>query len=673
MRQLYLLLIGISVFVTARSQNPATVFTIPNRTINLPCGSSGCTSFSAQVPHIKQTTDYVLTRPAYVPFAYSTPTGNELTAIYSDDMFSSLINLPFPFCFYGNQYNSLVMGSNAIITFDATTAGQANSWPLTTSGGSGTPVPIPYAGGTQNSSFSTYYPKASIMGPYHDIYPTLTAGGQRKIEWRIEGVAPKRRFIGSYNVVPMFSCTSTNATSQIVIYEGTGIVEVYVHDKPICTGWNSGLAILGIQNFERDKAVAADGKNATVWGGLNIDSCYRFVPSGSTSRFVSAAIYNNGVFVANADTSTAAAGVLNLNWPNVCPTSDSTAYELRVTFSPCGSSQATVFSDTIYVKKKSVNVSVTKVDATCTGGSITINASSGTSPYQYSINGGNTYQAYNVFTGVSSGTYNVVVKDALNCTSNSQQITLALTNNLTVSASTTGTICGGQSYTPNFTSNATSFSWSPTTGVSNPTSLNPTFSPTSTTTYTLTATLGSCTAQRTATITVTPGAVANAGPDAIIIAGDSYQMQASASAGTYTWTSSLGGGTISTILNPVVTPTATSVYTLRVTTPQGCTASDDVLLTVIPYCIKPMEAFTPNGDGINDRWLITNGSCLTAAKAQVYNRYGSKVFESNDYKNTWEGTYEGKPLPDGTYYYVISFQLLNGKQVILKGNVTILR
>jgi gliding motility-associated-like protein len=86
-----------------------------------------------------------------------------------------------------------------------------------------------------------------------------------------------------------------------------------------------------------------------------------------------------------------------------------------------------------------------------------------------------------------------------------------------------------------------------------------------------------------------------------------------------------------------------------------------------------MEAFTPNGDGINDSWLVTSGNCLKSAKAQVFNRYGAKVFESNDYNNDWKGTFEGKPLPDGTYYFVISYQLLTGKMEYLKGNVTILR
>jgi len=734
------------------SQNPATTITIASRNITLPCGTA-CTTISAQVPHIKQTDDYILTRPVYMPFAYTSPSGNEQTAIYTDDRFSALITMPFNFCFYGSSYSSLVMGSNNIITFDATNANTANSWPLTTSGGSGTPVQIPYAGGTQNSSFSTYYPKASIMGPYYDIYPTLTNNGLRKIEWRVEGTAPQRRFIGSYNAVPLFSCNTLIHTSQIVIYESTGIVEVYVKDKPTCATWNQGLSILGIQNFNRDKAVAAEGKNCTNWGGTNIDSCYRFIPSAGTSRFFNAQLLVNGTVVATAgpsDTSTVSPGTLNINFPNICPTLDSTAYVLRVTFSPCGSENNAVFTDTVFVKKTtgpaitvskndancSVNGTITitatgsgapfeysinggttwqasnvfnnvapatytararsiatqcasapqqvtitlvntltmtvaKVDANCTGGSVTITPLGGTAPFQYSINGGTTFQSSNTFTGLAAGTYNVQTKDAVNCIT-SQQVTLTFTNNLTMSANQQANVCFGGSFTPSFTGNAASYSWSPTTGVSNPNILNPVLAPQSSTTYTVTATLGTCTVQRTVNLTVFPGVTVNAGPDAIVIGGDVHQMQGSGSAGTYLWTPSSGLSTAN-VLNPNATPAATTTYTLRKTTPQGCTGTDDVVLTVIPYCVKPMEAFTPNGDGINDLWLITTGNCLTSAKAQVFNRYGAKVFEDANYKNTWNGTYKGKPLPDGTYYYVISFQLLNGRVVLLKGNLTILR
>ncbi len=122
----------------------------------------------------------------------------------------------------------------------------------------------------------------------------------------MEGTAPKRRFIASYNDMPYFgsSCTAPRATHQMVLYEGTGVVEVYIKDKPFCTGWNSGLTILGMQDQTRTQAVAATGKNATVWGSAAMDSCFRFTPSGGVSKLKSAQLVVDGVVVANADTST---------------------------------------------------------------------------------------------------------------------------------------------------------------------------------------------------------------------------------------------------------------------------------------------------------------------------------------------------------------------------------
>ncbi len=662
MRKIILLLLSTYIYCSTNAQNPASVFTIANRIITLPCGTS-CTSITAQVPHIKQTTGYVVTNPTYIPFAYSTPGGTEVTSIYTDDTWSPVISPGFNFCYYGNTFSSLLMGSNAAITFDISRAGQGSGYSISATTGA-----IP----------NTTYAPNMIFGPYHDINPNLSSPN-KKIEWRVEGTAPNRRFIASYNDMPYFgsSCTTPRATHQMVLYEGTGVVEVYIKDKPSCTAWNSGLTILGMQNQTRTQAIAATGKNATVWGTAAMDSCFRFTPSGGISKLKSAQLVVNGTVVANADTSTLSAGILNLNFPNVCPTADSTAYVIRVTYNDCigDPPQDIVFTDTVFVKRNAAPAfTTTKIDASCTTtGSITVTGSGGTTPYEYSINNGTTWQSSNLFTGLAAGTYDVRIRTVgSTCIATAQQVIIAFTNNLTMSTINGGTICLGASFTPQVTSNATTYSWTPTTGVSNPAIINPVLTPQSTTTYTVTGTLGTCTIQRTVTVTVVPGATANAGPDAIIIAGDVYQMQASGSSGTYLWTPSAGlSGT--TILNPTASPAATTTYTLRVTTPLGCFATDDITLTVIPYCVKVMEAFTPNGDGINERWLITNGNCLLNAKVQVYNRYGSKVFESNDYKNTWDGTYEGKPLPDGTYYYVISLQLLNGKQVILKGNLTILR
>lgn len=173
-------------------------------------------------------------------------------------------------------------------------------------------------------------------------------------------------------------------------------------------------------------------------------------------------------------------------------------------------------------------------------------------------------------------------------------------------------------------------------------------------------------------IIVSPQPVVNAGPDATILSGDRYVMQASGSAGSYLWTPSAGLSN-ATIINPVATPTTSTNYRLRITSTLGCTATDEMNLTVVPYCLKPMNAFSPNGDGINDRWVVTNGPCTTRSRVKVFNRYGALVYIDNDYKNTWDGTYNNLPLPDGTYYYTVTFLLINGNLETRSGNVTVIR
>jgi len=662
MRKIVFLLLGAILCTASMAQNPATVFTIPNDTILLPCGTT-CTSINVTVPHIRQTTDYVVTNPAYLPYAYSTPGGTEEMILYDDDQWSEIISFPFAFsfCFYGTSYNSLLMGSNSALTFDITRAGDGSGYAIDPGG------TIP----------NLDYAPSMIFGPYHDIDPSLSSPNL-KLEWRVEGVAPKRRWIASYNDVPYFGsgCTTPRATHQIVLYENTGVIEVYIKDKPFCVDWNDGLSILGVQDQTRTKAVAAAGKNATEWGAAAMDSVFRFVPYGGAPMFRRAELLINNVVVSTTttDTATSAPGELNINFPNVCPTADSTAYEIRVYYGSCSNPALEVsFSDTVYVKRSTLSATATSTNATCTeNGTITVTPAGSSGTVQYSINGGNTYQSSNVFTNLQPGSYTVMVSDGGTCPVTLDPITIAITGSVTVEAGPNETICNGQSITRAAVGNATSYSWSPSIGVNNTAVAETIFTPQTTTTYTVTATTGNCVATDAFTITVAPGATVNAGPDASIVTGQSYTMLASGSAGTYVWTPSTGLSSTS-VLNPSASPQVTTTYTLEVTTPAGCKATDEMTLTVVEYCIRPMEAFTPNGDGINDFWLVTSGNCLKSAKAQVFNRYGAKVFESNNYQNNWQGTYEGKPLPDGTYYFVISYELLTGKKEYLKGNVTILR
>lgn len=81
------------------------------------------------------------------------------------------------------------------------------------------------------------------------------------------------------------------------------------------------------------------------------------------------------------------------------------------------------------------------------------------------------------------------------------------------------------------------------------------------------------------------------------------------------------------------------------------------------------NSFTPNGDGINDQWILAGLESDKTAMVQVYNRYGRKVFSSRGYTTPWDGNHQGAKLPQGTYYYKISVR--SGKQVV-SGVVTLI-
>jgi gliding motility-associated-like protein len=310
--------------------------------------------------------------------------------------------------------------------------------------------------------------------------------------------------------------------------------------------------------------------------------------------------------------------------------------------------------------------------AICSGASFNANTISNATSYAWSPTAGvnNPAVASPILAPAVTTVYSVTASTGSCTNTKSFTVTVNTAANLTVHADTV--ICSGASFNANTTSNGTSFTWSPVTGVSNAAIANPVLSPALTTQYFVTATAGSCTNTKSFTVAVNPGATISAGNDVTIFSGQSIQLQGSGSQGIYLWTPSTALSAAN-VLQPVSTATTTTAYTLKVTTAQGCTASANVLVTVVNDCVKPMQAFTPNGDGFNDTWFVTTGNCVKRVTAIVYNRWGSKVFESNDYKNDWDGKYKGRPLPDGTYYFTVHYELVTNSAVDRKGSVTILR
>ncbi|MEQ1677260.1 MAG: gliding motility-associated C-terminal domain-containing protein, partial [Chitinophagaceae bacterium] len=182
---------------------------------------------------------------------------------------------------------------------------------------------------------------------------------------------------------------------------------------------------------------------------------------------------------------------------------------------------------------------------------------------------------------------------------------------------------------------------------------------------------------KTVTVGLKPNPIVSAGTDKTILEGDPTRLAGSVVLGnpvSIAWTPA-ATLTFPNTLDPFAKPTGTTIYTMTVTDANGCVAADNMQVTVLPYCLKIMDAFTPNGDGQNDRWIVTNngGNCVERVYATVFNRYGNVVFKDDNYQNDWDGTYNGKPVADGTYYYVISYRLINGGSAVLRGDVTILR
>lgn len=190
---------------------------------------------------------------------------------------------------------------------------------------------------------------------------------------------------------------------------------------------------------------------------------------------------------------------------------------------------------------------------------------------------------------------------------------------------------------------------------------------------TVTSTLNGCVGSVSSyTVTVEPQVSADAGVDASVISGASVTLGGSptgTAGSTYVWSPS-ADFTDATYANPIAKPATTTLYSVVVTL-GGCSATDSVLITVVPQ-FTPPGGFTPNGDGVNDTWIIDFLDFYPNNMVEIYNRWGELIFESPGYTEKWNGMFKGKELPVGTYYYIITLNDPNFPDAYT-GPVTIMR
>jgi gliding motility-associated-like protein len=179
-----------------------------------------------------------------------------------------------------------------------------------------------------------------------------------------------------------------------------------------------------------------------------------------------------------------------------------------------------------------------------------------------------------------------------------------------------------------------------------------------------------CVTEKTQTIRVSPTPLVDAGPDRYLLEGGFITIDTKTSGNnlTYVWTPAIYLDN-DKIAKPKVSATQDILYTVTATSADGCVAGDDVLIKVLKE-IKVPNAFSPNGDGINDTWDVKYLDSYPGCTIEIYNRYGQAVYRSTGYTRQWDGRVNGNPLPVGVYYWIINPK--NGRPQV-NGSVTIIR
>ncbi|WP_316803007.1 PKD domain-containing protein [Pedobacter nototheniae] len=179
-----------------------------------------------------------------------------------------------------------------------------------------------------------------------------------------------------------------------------------------------------------------------------------------------------------------------------------------------------------------------------------------------------------------------------------------------------------------------------------------------------------CVSSVTKSVQIFKSPTADAGSTLYVLAGGEIKIPAIAEGSdlTYKWTPSAGLSN-DAVLNPIASPEKDTEYQLEVRSNEGCTAISTVLVKVLE-ALSPPNTFSPNGDNVNDVWVIKYLDSYPNATVEIFNRNGNRVFFSNGYKIPFDGNYQNEPLPVGVYYYVINPK--NGRKTI-SGPLTIIR
>ncbi|MBS1743238.1 MAG: gliding motility-associated C-terminal domain-containing protein, partial [Bacteroidetes bacterium] len=335
-------------------------------------------------------------------------------------------------------------------------------------------------------------------------------------------------------------------------------------------------------------------------------------------------------------------------------------------------------SDTINVTVKPLPLVRTIEDTTtCTTNSITL-FTTGAQTYTWTPATGlsNTNSSSPVFSGNGVHTYYVTGTGANGCEA-IDSVTIDIEPKPVFVAPTNRSICLHESVQLDGNNGPVyDYTWSPAIHLNNPTSMTPVADPITTTVYSLLVHDNTCKYDSTFAVTVTvlpvPTVTAASSND-MSCAIPQSQLTASGAI-HYEWTPATYL-TDPFISNPIASPYNTTQYIVIGSNQFGCKDADTVTVKVTGskyFGFAIPNAFTPNGDNLNDCFGVNYWGETKNFHLMVYNRWGEKVFETHNVSDCWDGTYKGNPCEIGNYVYYLTGETLCGK-VNRKGNLVLFR
>jgi len=527
----------------------------------------------------------------------------------------------------------------------------------------------------------------------------------------VDGLCPNTTYEFAawiYNVLQPFACMGNgikpNITFNIETASGTVLQSYKTGDLPLSTNWNQYgfffATTAGVSSVVLRMTNNAPGGcgNDLLLDDITFRACGPLVTANinGSADSVDVCTGDNSVFTLLANVSAGYSDPVyqwrlstnnGASWADIAgatntiyvrpATATTGIYLYRLAVSErqnMNISTCSILSNVVSVSVNKYPVAAASNRGSCTGDTLFLNANDGILfSWAGPMNFSSTEESPFIPAAVAgnSGTYHVKVTSAKGCTSIDSTIA-ELTAKPFVNAGPDAEICEGTAIQLNSTgsNNITSYDWKPPTGISNPQIPNPIASPKETTLYILAVGNKQCDVSDSVLITVDKLPTANAGPDKVIIKGQSVNLNGVAG-GTdvnHIWTPNVSIAGI-TSLTPVVNPAVNQMYVLNVSSNKGCgTTTDSVLVKVYQQLYIP-NAFTPNSDGINDTWFIETLQAYPGAEVKVFNRYGQMVFDNHGKNISWDGTFKGMQLTSGAYVYIID---LKNNTPIIKGVVYIL-